>query len=64
MTSWLQESSRVKSLSVKIERESILILIKPIGTDVFNKIPKISGTLLEFRAFKEIGGFGVQSIGH
>ncbi|WP_290489818.1 MULTISPECIES: hypothetical protein [unclassified Aerococcus] len=51
-------------MSVKIERESILILIKPIGTDVFNKIPKISGTLLEFRAFKEIGGFGVQSIGH
>ena len=43
MTSWLQESLRVISESVKNERESILILIKPIGTDVFNKIPQIAG---------------------
>lgn len=64
MTSWLQESLRVISVSVKNERESTLILIKPIGTDVFNEIPQIAGILLEFRVFKEIGGFGVQSIGH
>lgn len=43
MTSWLQESLRVISESVKNERESILILIKPIGTDVFNRIPQIAG---------------------
>lgn len=43
MTSCLQESLRVISESVKNERESILILIKPIGTDVFNKIPQIAG---------------------
>ena len=64
MTSWLQESLRVISESVKNERESILILIKPIGTDVFNKIPQIAGMQLEFGGVKEIGGFGVQSIGH
>ena len=43
MTICLQESLRVISESVKNGRESILILIKPIGTDVFNKIPQITG---------------------
>lgn len=41
MTSWLQESLRV--ISEYVKNESILILIKPIGTDVFNKIPQIAG---------------------